>query len=154
MVTGLPDLEGATVWAQADGYWQGPFVVTGGQIVLNFAATNVTVGRWTAPDARTLPQPRDVAPKTVVRRPARVHTVRLTVVDTTSIAIGANGQPPIDVALKRFGGAVDQPMSQTPYSGQLAIEGLLGYSDDAIVQITQLKPGALTVTGVTVEVDL
>jgi len=152
LITGLTDLEGATVWAQADGYWQGPFTVVGGEITLNFAASNVTVGRWSAPDARTLPQPRDVAPKTVVRRPARVHTLRCTVVDTTSIAIGANGQPAFNVPLNRFGNPVDQPMA--PFTGEVVVEGILGFSKDAIAQITQVKPGALTVTGITVEVDL
>jgi hypothetical protein len=152
LVTGLTDLEGGSVWALADGYWQGPFTVTGGKITLNFTATNVSVGRWTPPDAKTLPQPRDVAPRTVVRRPARVHTVRCTVVDTTSIAIGANDQPAWNIDLARFGGPVDTPMA--PYTGEVVVEGILGYSRDAIVEITQMKPGALTVTGVVVEVDL
>lgn len=153
VVTGLSDLEGATVWAIADSYVQGPFVVTGGAITLGFAATQVTVGRWTALDVRTLPQPQDVAPETVVRRPMRVHTVRLKVLASSSVAIGANGEPAEDVGLMRFGGLTDVAPMLAPFTGEVIAEGLVGFSDDGTVQITQLKPGLLTVIAVTVEVD-
>lgn len=154
LVSGLDNFEGAEVWTIADGYVQGPFVVAGGQITLGFAASEIVVGRWLPPLVRTLPQPREIAPRTVMRRPARVHTVRAQVTDTTSIAIGANGEPPLDAPLRRFGQPADLPMSAAPYSGEVAVEGISGFSDDAIVEITQVKPGLLTVIGVTVEVDL
>lgn len=153
IVTGLEDLEGATVWAMADGFAQGPFVVAGGRITLGFAATSGYVGRWTPPRVLTMPQPRDIAPRTVMRRPCRVHTVRLRVVDTTSIAIGANGSIPVDVPIPRF----DQSPADTPiapFTGELVCEGIQGFSNDGIVEITQLRPGLMTVVGVTTEVDL
>ncbi|MFZ1963871.1 MAG: hypothetical protein WAU78_10495 [Roseiarcus sp.] len=157
-ISGLTDFIGATVWAIVDGYPQGPFTVgAGASIALAFAALAngaATVGRWTAPVVTTLPVPRDVGPRTVVRRPARIHTVRLNLVDTTNIAIGANGGGPWDCPLFRFGGLADVPPSAQPYTGWTALEGLPGFQEDAQATITQTRPGALTVTGVVVEVDL
>lgn len=154
LVSGLDSLEHATVWAVADNYVQGPFTVTDGQITLNFAATSGYVGRWTPPRVVTMPQPRDIGPRTVMRRPCRVHTVRVSVVDTSSIAIGANGGPPEDVPLSRFGAPTDTPLLASPFTGEVVVEGLQGFSIDGLVEITQLTPGLLNVTGVTVEVDL
>jgi hypothetical protein len=172
VVTGLAALNGATVWAIADGNPQGPFVVAGGQITLGFAALSGYVGRWTAPRVVTMPQPRDIAPRTVQRRPCRAHTVRLRVKDTTSVAIGANhlafgatvnglptfiqagGSPPVDVGFGAFGGPTDAPSLNNPFTGEVVVAGLQGYSDDGLVEITQLRPGLLTVVGMTVEVDL
>lgn len=154
VVTGLADLEGAIVWAIADNIPQGPYTVVGGQITLGFAAISGYVGRWTPPRVLTMPQPRDVGPRTVVRRPCRVHTVRLRVVNTSSIAIGANGRPAVDIPLARFGGAADVPLLTHPFTGEVPCEGLQGFSDDGVVEITQVRPGLLNVTGVTVEVDL
>ncbi|MGJ0393038.1 MAG: hypothetical protein ACR650_09810 [Methylocystis sp.] len=153
-VTGLGVHEGRTVWAIADGFPQGPFRVSGGAIALNFPASAGYVGRWTPPRVLTLPQPRDIAPRTVSRRPCRVHTVRVLVQNTSSIAIGANDQPAVDVDLARYGQPTDQPPILNPYSGWIAVEGLQGYSQDGTVEITQLRPGLLTVLGVVVEVDL
>lgn len=156
-VSGLASFEGVEVWAVVAGYVQGPYTISGGALTLGFsmpAGTTATVGRWTPPVVATLPQPRDVAPRTVVRRPARVHTVRLTVVNTTSVAIGANGGPLYDVPIYRLDGPADVAPLNAPYTGHLVMEGLQGFSEDAIVVISQLRPGLLTVTGVTVEVDL
>lgn len=153
-VTGLAALEGASVWAVADRYVQGPFTVTAGAITLGEPATAGYVGRWTPLRVKTLPQPRDIAPRTVMRRPCRIHTVRVKVLATTSIAIGANDEPPEEFDLSRFGGAADVAPLDAPYSGEVVAEGLQGFSDDGVVEITQLRPGLLTVIGVTVEVDL
>jgi hypothetical protein len=154
VVAGLADFEGQEVWAVADNVPQGPFVVVGGAITLQVAATSGYVGRWTPPRLLTLPQPRSIGPNTVQRRPCRVHTVRLRLVDTSSVAIGANGYPPFDVPLTRYGAAANVPLLLAPFSGEVPLEGLQGFSDDGIVEITQLRPGKLNVTGITVEVDL
>src|SRR5690606_9764191 len=64
-VTGLSALEGATVWAIADGDVLGPFTVSDGEIAdIGQVATNVTVGRWTPPYVETLPLPNTIAPQT------------------------------------------------------------------------------------------
>ena len=157
-ISGLTDFIGASVWAIVDGYAQGPFVVSPfGWIALEFAALaagTAIVGRWIAPLAETLPLPRTVGERTVVRRPGRAHTVRLSLVDTTNVAISANGSPVYDCPLYRFGGLADTPPSAQPYSGWAKLEGLPGYKEDVQVTITQTRPGALTVTGVVIEADL
>ena len=148
-VTGLQMHEGAEVWAQADGYVEGPFTVTGGAITLSKPSTHVLVGRWTPPDTITLPLPSEVAQKVVLRRPKRVHTVRLDLVDTTSVAVGANGQRPRNVALYRAGEATDAPLA--PVSRMEPVTGITGFSDEGQVRITQTKPGLLAWRGITIE---
>lgn len=148
-VTGLSLMEGATVWALADGYADGPHVVTDGQITLRYAASEVVVGRWTPPIADTLPLPRLVSDRVQLARPVRVHTVRVRLVDTTSLAIAANGRAAREVALLRAGDAVNQPLPG--YTGPIAAEGLQDFSDEGIVRFTQLRPGRLTVRDTTIE---
>ncbi|OKO68415.1 hypothetical protein AC629_42120, partial [Bradyrhizobium sp. NAS80.1] len=149
VITGLDVHEGATVWALADGYVEGPFTVHAGQITLSFAAASVQVGRWTALYVKTLPLPSEVAERTVLRRPKRVHTVRLDLMGTTSVAVGANDQRPREVALARVGDPIDAP--QAPVNETIAITGLTGFSDTGQVVITQTKPGAIAWRGITIE---
>lgn len=154
-VTIVPNLdmhEGAQVWASADGYVVGPFTVAGGAITLADPASEVSVGRWTPPRARLLPIPRDVAERVELRRPIRVHAVRADVIGTTSIAIGANGRPADNVPLYRAGDPTDQPLA--PFTGVAEAEGLVDYSDDGIVEITQTQPGLLQWKKITVEAKL
>jgi len=141
--------EGAEVWARADGYVTGPFTVAGATITLPFTASSVQVGRWTAPVCKLLPLPSDVAERTVLRRPKRVHTVRLDLIDTTSVAVGANGEAADDVALYFAGQPTDAP--PPPFTGMMEVSGLVGFSDEGIVEITQVRPGALQWRAVTVE---
>lgn len=142
-VTGLDLHEGAEVWADADGFLAGPFTVAGGALTLPFPASAVTVGRWTPPRFQSLPLLRQVAERTVAQRPVRVHTVRLHVLETTSLAIGANGQAPEAVPLTRAGAAADTPIA--PYSGPLELTGLVGWTETGTVEVTQRAPGRLAV---------
>lgn len=149
VVSGLGMHEGATVWAIADGWTLGPFTVADGAIALPNAVSTVTVGRWTPPLVRTLPLPRDIGNRVVLERPCRVHTVKLRVKDTTSIAIGANGETPEDVPLYSAGMPTDAP--QVPVSGWLDCEGLEGWSDDGLVTLTQMRPGLMHVVAVNIQ---
>lgn len=144
--------EGAEVWAKADGFVVGPFTVENGAITLPFAASVVAVGRWLAPIADTLPLPSEVGDRTVLKRPRRVHTVKMELIDTTSIAIGANDEAVEDQPLYFDGQPTDTP--PPPFNGQLSVEGIEGYSDDGIVRITQTRPGRLQWRGLTVEARL
>lgn len=148
-VTGLATHDGAEVWAMLDGYAHGPLLVTDGAIDLPWPASTVIVGRWTPPIAQTLPVPRLVGERVVLQRPVRVHTVRAHVLDTTSIAIGANGRTARDQPLIKAGQVSNQPVQ--PTSGPVAVAGLLGWSDEGTVEITQVRPGRLQVRSLTVE---
>lgn len=149
LVPGLEDLEGATVWALADGYVEGPFVVSGGAITLPSAATQIVVGRWTPPVMETLPPNREIAPQTVLQRPGHIASVEMQLIETTSVALGANGQPPVNVPLYAFGMPVDVPLP--PRSGAVLVAGLQGYIDEPSVVITQTRPGKLQVRDITIE---
>ena len=151
-VAGLGDYEGAEVWAIADGVPLGPFTVTGEQITLQDPAANVTVGRWTPPRMMPLPIPRLVAERTVLARPIRVHTVKADVIATTSIAIAGNGGPVNDVPLY-FAGLSDQDIVE-PFTGELSVGGLSGYTATGEVLVTQVRPGTLQVRDMTREAKL
>ncbi len=149
VVTGLDMHEGATVWAEVDGWIEGPFTVSGGSITLPTAGTVVTVGRWTAPVAETLPLVRDLGGRQVLKRPVRVHTVQLDVIGTTSIAIGANGMAARAVTLARAGDPTDVP---TPArTEEIIVTGLDGFTPHGRVVLTQTRPGRLQVRNITVQ---
>ncbi|WP_398468522.1 hypothetical protein [Tardiphaga sp.] len=148
-ITGLGAHEGAAVWAVADGYVEGPFTVAGGAIDIATSATQVSVGRWTPPIADTLPLPSEVSERVVLRRPKRVHTVKLDLIDTTSVAVGANGLAPKEVALARAGDPLNAP--QAPVNRTVPVTGLRGFSDAGQVRITQTRPGLLAWRGITIE---
>lgn len=151
-VTVVPNLaahEGASVWAECDGYMTGPFTVAGASITIPIASTHVIVGRWTPPLARTLPLPSEVSERIVVRRPKRAHTVRLDLLDTTSVAVGANGRPARNRDLARVGDPIDQP---TPPASRMEVfTGLTGFTYEGQIEITQTKPGRLAWRGITIE---
>lgn len=148
-IDGLEDLEGAEVWIVADGYDEGPFTVSAGEITIPNASTHVIVGRWTPPRVETLPPNREVAPNTVLRRNARIAAVECYVMETTSIAIGANGNTPRNIPLYRFGMAVDAPIA--PQTRAVRASGLRGYVKEPTAIITQVRPGKLKVRDCTIE---
>jgi hypothetical protein len=151
-VSGLAMHEGATVWAVADGYTEGPFTVTGGAITLPRAATSIIVGRWTAPRAplwRSLPLLRQIGERQVVRRPMRSHTARIWCNSVSSIAVGANGRPVRDQPLWGAGDDADGP--PVPFSGLLTVGAMRGFSDTGQLEITQVRPGWLDIRDVTQE---
>lgn len=138
-ISGLSTLEGATVWAIADGYPEGPFVVTGGTITLKDAATTVWVGRWKAPVATSLKFPRQVGERTILARPIRVHTVHVELAGTSSLAIQANDGPVQDVPMVKTGQFTDQPIPAI--EGNYTVSGLSGYTEKGLVTLTQKRPG-------------
>lgn len=153
-VTGLSRFEGLTVWAIGDGHVFGPFVVTGGEIALPVAVSEVTVGHWTPPLVETLPPPRTIGPNTVLKRRARIHSLQLSLIDTTSIAVAVNGGKLRDVDLTRYGMAADVPELSQPFTGQITLRGLTGFHDEPTVTISQVRPGRMTVRSIVVEAAL
>lgn len=151
-LTGLETFEGQTVWVVADGYSLGSFLVESGTISLPFYAADCHVGWWTAPYVETMPFYFQTAQDEIVRRPGRIHTLRGTLVDTTSIAVGANGETPINSPVLRGGAAVSGPVD--PYSGPLHEPGLTGFTEGTTLVITQTHPGALQVRDIVVEAQL
>jgi hypothetical protein len=153
-VTGLSHLNGVSVWALVDGHVFGPYTVTGGQITLPIPAASGTVGIWHPPVATTLPLPRERAEGVVVKRKGRIHTLKIDVEDTTSIAIQANGGKLYDIDLTRYGMVSTAPELMQGVTGTLTISGLTGWSDLPQITITQTRPGRLTVRSITTEARL
>lgn len=146
----LDDHEGATVYANVNGFLLGPYTVTDGAIHLPEAVSSVTVGRWTAPFAECLPRIRVVQEDIVMLRPGRIHTVNINLIGTNSLAIGANGERPRDVALYTSGVSGSGPLP--PQKGRITVDGLDGYQIGPTVTFTQLRPGRLAVQDFSLEI--
>lgn len=158
-VTGLGHHEGCEVWAEGDGEIFGPFTVADGAITLPQAVSSVTVGRWTAPVVETLPPSRYVADGVVLRRKGRIHSAWISVEDSTSLAVGANGCAPKNVNLHRYGEAiVGLPELEAGVTAQVPIRGLSvpfgEFPVEPTLTITQLRPGRLKVRSLTIEARL
>jgi hypothetical protein len=154
IVSGLARFNGREIWAIGDRNVFGPYTVVGGQIVLPVAISAATVGTWRPPIVSTLPPPRDVGPNTVLKRKARIHTVHISVLDTTSLAISTNGGPLHEVDLHRFGVLADVPELDQGVTRSIKVSGLRGYADAPFVTISQKRPGRLNVRAITVEAAL
>ncbi len=153
LVTVPERMEGATVWAEADGFILGPFTVSDAAIDLgDWFDGDITVGRWIAPIWESLPQPLILRDETILFRPGRIHTVTPYIVDTTSIAIGANGLDAEDFPLDEITDPVDEPMPAK--TKRLTVPGLLGSQEGPTVTITQTRPGSLRVRDLGMEAKL
>jgi hypothetical protein len=158
-VENLAHHEGKVVWAEGDGEIFGPFTVADATITLPKAVTTVTVGRWSPPVAETLPPSRYIAENVVLRRKGRIHSAWVSVEDTTSLAVGANGVAPKEVSLARYGEQVaDAPELSVGVTGQISIRGLgVPFGDfpvEPTLTVTQLRPGRLKVRSLTIEARL
>lgn len=151
-VSGLAHLEGRSVHAIADGWPVGPLPVTAGVVALPAAAASATVGVWTPPRLDPLPVPRDVAERRVLRRPARVHGVRVDLAGASDVAVSANGGALRELSTWRFGDLADTPPQ--PFDGELRLTGLARYTEDTQVTITQVRPGPFTLRAITLEARL
>lgn len=152
-VSGLELHEGQEVWAVAEGYTLGPFTVSGGAINLGDSYIGpIQVGLFQPPRYESMPRWRILPNDEIVKRPGRIHTALIDVIDTTSIAVGANDQPPQDISLARIGDPADAP---TPAANRkLLISGLLGMKDGTTLVITQTRPGRLQVRDFVIEEKL
>lgn len=153
-LSGFTQFNGKQVWVIADDHVFGPYTVASGAITLPVAVSAGYVGLWIAPRVETLPPPRDIGPNTVLKRRARIHSVHISVLDTTSIAIASNGGALRDIDLARYGDLADVPELQAGFTGTLTVRGLTGFHDEPTVTIGQVRPGRMTVRSITVEAAL
>ena len=150
--SGLGIFEGKTVWARINGYILGPFTVAGGKIQTGEAASSAQVGLWQPPNFESMPFVRVLPNNEVLDRPGRVHTTILGLLDTESVAVGANGSAPKNVALQQT--TDDLSQAPKPFSGKKTVPGLMGAVVGPTVRITQVRPGRLTVRDYTVGAKL
>lgn len=144
-VSKLELFEGLSVWAHTqEGFCLGPFTVSGAAIDLGDAyAGDVMVGLWQAPVWESMPRYYITRNDEVIKRPGRIHRLDVAVIDTTSIAIGANSEAIEDVALGLTSNQADLP--QPGVSKTVARFGMLGQVIGTTAVISQVKPGELYV---------
>lgn len=153
-ISGLERHEGREVWVLSEaGDVFGPFTVDAGVVTLPVAVTGAEIGRWTPPIAELMPPTREIGTNTVLRRKGRIHSAKLKLSDTTSLAIGANGGAIRDVPLRRFGEQEATALG-AGFTGMCTVRGLTNYQDEPTLVISQLRPGRLRVTSVTYEAKL
>jgi len=153
IVTGLADHEGASVWAIGDGNVFGPFTVIGGSITLPRTVSSVTIGRWSPFLAETLPPTREIGPEIVTQSKIGYATVRVSLQDTTSVALAANGSAPQDLPLRDFGSSMDVPELAAGFTGLREQSGFPNSDDRASIVVTQLRPGRITLRSIVGEGD-
>ena len=126
-----------------------------GEITLNGSGAG-TIGRNATdyyeigfnhvPTVKSMPIEQDFQEGTTVGRLKRIVEATLEVNETTYLEIEGNR-----VSFRSFGSELlDQP--PTKFTGRVKEEGILGYSDKAIMTITQSRPGFMDLRGVALKV--
>ena len=152
-IRGLEQFEGLEVWARSNDYILGPFTVQSASIDLGDAYDgDVQVGLWQAPVFQSMPRYYITRTDEIIKRPGRIHKVICNVLNTSSIAIGANGQPPEDVPLTTTNDPVDAAMADK--SVAVSRNGMLGHQVGTTWVVTQKRPGTLHVRDSVIEEKL
>ncbi|MCA1241871.1 hypothetical protein LC092_05440 [Stappia stellulata] len=151
-VTGLELWSGREVWAEADGFILGPFTVTAGKIDLGDAYDDVKVGLWQPPVHESMPYYRLLPNDEILLRPGRIHSATINVIDSESIAVGANGGTPKNVPLLKATDPVGAPMPRKTQA--VRVVGMPGMTVGPTLTITQTRPGRLRVRDYTPEAKL
>lgn len=144
IAVGLSIFNGRQVWCRTGGYITGPFTITDGTLDTQIPGSHVSqIGLWQPPYFESMPYYQLLPNEEILERPARVHTITANVIDTESIAIGANGQTPKNIALNRA--SDDLSSTPLPFTGAVQVAGLKGMKPGPTVVITQTRPGRLNV---------
>jgi len=153
VVSGLELHEGRAVWVEQGGYVEGPFDVVGGAISLDATYMGpLRVGPWQCPRWEGMPRTFINRNDEIVKRPGRIHSVTLEVIATTSLAVGANSQPPETVTLSKTTTVLDR--APKPFTGQARRSGMLGSITGTTLVVTQQRPGRLQVRDMVIEEKL
>lgn len=151
-ITNIVGLTGE-VWARANGYVLGPFTVEAGRISLGeFYDGDIEIGSWIAPVFETMRQPFVTGNDEIVFRPGRIHTAHINLIETTSIAIGANGSAFEDVPLFEAHDPTNEAMRAK--TKLITKYGMLGHAVGPTLVITQTRPGELRVRDLALETKL
>lgn len=143
VATGLAVFNGKQLWGFFDNDVYGPVTVSGGTADFGIASASGVAGLWQAPVYESMPYVRVLGNDDVVRRPGKVVSGRFYLMDTASIAIGANGQAVKDQPLQRA--SDDLVADKVNFTGHMTVCGLKGATMDPTITISQVRPGRLTV---------
>lgn len=152
LFTGLDTWNGQQVWARADGHILGPFTVTNGSIDLGNPHGDVVAGLWQKPFFESLPLYKILPNDEILHRPGRAHSVTAHVINTESIAIGANASTPRDYSL--LAAQEDMSKAMLAKTKQIRATAIPGVVMAPTVVITQDRPGTLRLRDYTPEARL
>lgn len=144
VASGLSRFNGMEVWARVDGYIVGPFTISGGTLDTGITGGHdAQIGLWQAPVFESMPYWKVLPNEEIIERPAQIKTVTLNLIDTESVAIGANGRDIRDVPLGQA--SDDLSIAQPPFTGTRPVYGLNGIEPGPTLVISQVRPGQLNV---------
>jgi len=148
-VAGLDHLEGREVAMLADDSFQGTATVASGQVTLPRPARTAEVGLPFVPEVRTMPlEPRDPSGNLIGRR---CRPVRMTARVQGSTSFHVNGRP---VVFRTLGGppapALDSPPPR--FTGDVTVDGLLGWRTRHALTLTQPVPGSFHLLGLSTQI--
>lgn len=144
-VSGLSHLEDEECRVRADGSVMEKVTPASGSVTLSRAAEDVEVGLNYDASIKTMPINQDFQDGPILTRKKRV--VRVIGSFYESLGVSVNDEYMVD---RSFGMALGSAV--TPFTGIKEIY-LLGWTDLAQVEITQVDPGPMTVLGLGVEVE-
>lgn len=151
-ITGLDHLEGETVKVIGDDFLQADKTVASGSITLATAITSsYQIGLNFTPEVKPMPIAQQLQDGTIVGKQKRVIECAMILKDTVNVTV--NG---INVPFQTFGTGASSPLDTaiTPYTGRKVVEGILGWSDEGQVTISQSIPARLTLQTIELKVQL
>ena len=152
-ITGLDLFEGLDVWVTQDDYFEGPFRVSSGAVTVGAPYTGaLRVGLWRPPLFEGMPRFFVTRNDEVIQRPGRIALATLELIDTNSVAVGANSQPIEDVPLL----TPETTRDEAPplFTGKATRAGMLGAVAGTTLVISQVRPGALHVRDIVMQEKL
>ena len=144
-VTGLDHLDGESCRVRADGSVMESATPASGSITVSREVEEVEVGLNYDASIKTMPINQDFQDGPILTRKKRVVRVIANLYE--SLGVSVNGEYMVD---RSFGMPLGSHI--TPYTGVKEMY-LLGWTDLAQVEITQIDPGPMTVLGLGVEVE-
>lgn len=149
-IAGLSRFNGRQVYVVANDSVYGPHMVTGGTITVAEPVAAGRIGTWVTPFATDPEVSLTEETRARMARLKRINRAELSVIDTTSVAIRANGGETIDLALRSNEDTLlDTGPLARRFTGKVEAEGMHGFTDHGKLTVTQVSPGFLTVRSVT-----
>lgn len=145
-ITGLSHLNGKTVSILADGKALAQQVVSGGQVILEDAASTVQVGLPYTPTLQTLRIEAGAADGTAQGKIKHITQVIFRFLRTAAAWVGYDSDHMDEVPFTTTGDDMDDPPAL--YDGDKIVEWDAGHETDGYVRIEQREPYPMTVLAV------
>lgn len=145
-LSGLNHLEGLTIKVRGDDATLSDEIVVGGQVTADRAFTTAgQAGLYFAPDVDIL----DVNDGNRIGRPRRISRVTLDLFETQNITVKGNKVP-----FRKFAEGAASPLDKPPpiFTGIKVVDGILGWSRQQSLPISQDEPAPMTVRSLEYEI--